>query len=202
MAFNIVELAADENDDCGFDQPCKFGHHIKDHAIYCHNDDWTDSPRKCRRTWYTGGKTKDEDCPGFEANPEFKGELNPTPLVEPLCSKCMGRKRIKADRGKTETCPLCCGDGQEPQAMKLNRFEKDVLENGTMFAGLRRCNGERFMQLCSTQEQSDAVLRLCKLGLVTLRVMAATDGVTGFLLENTSKAAAVLHATYKRKKNR
>ena len=68
MAFNIVEAIA-VNDGCAFDQRCKFGHRVEDHAVYCHNDQWNDSPRKCRRTWYTGGEIKDEDCPGFQPNP-------------------------------------------------------------------------------------------------------------------------------------
>lgn len=65
-ALNVVELLAD--DDCAFDQPCRFGHRVEDHAVYCHNERWVDAPRKCRRTWYTGGKVRDEDCPGYEPN--------------------------------------------------------------------------------------------------------------------------------------
>lgn len=60
---NVVEMLSDE--DGGFDQPCRFGNRVGEHAVYCHNDAWVDSPRKCRRTWYTGGKVRDEDCPGF-----------------------------------------------------------------------------------------------------------------------------------------
>jgi hypothetical protein len=37
VAENIVEYLADPNDGA-FDQPCKFGHHVQDHAVYCHND--------------------------------------------------------------------------------------------------------------------------------------------------------------------
>jgi hypothetical protein len=36
--------------------------------VYCHNQTWKDAPRKCRRTWYTGGEINDEDCPGYEPN--------------------------------------------------------------------------------------------------------------------------------------
>jgi len=74
--LNIVELLQDDDSDCAFDQPCRFGHRVEGHAVYCHNEDWADSPRKCRRTWYTNGRIKDEDCPGFELNPEFKMEVN------------------------------------------------------------------------------------------------------------------------------
>ena len=70
--INLVELITAGNDDCAFDQPCKHGHRVEGHAVYCHNDEWPDSPRKCRRTWYTGGEVKDEDCPGFAPNPEYK----------------------------------------------------------------------------------------------------------------------------------
>lgn len=67
---NLVELVSDE--DGGFDQPCMFGNRVEGHAVYCHNSKWLYSPRKCRRTWYTGGKTRDEDCEGFCPNPHFK----------------------------------------------------------------------------------------------------------------------------------
>lgn len=74
MAFNLVEImaAGDDDEDCAFDQPCKYGHRVGGHAVYCHNDGWKEGPRKCRRTWYTGGKERDEDCPGYEPNPEYK----------------------------------------------------------------------------------------------------------------------------------
>lgn len=67
--INLVELIADP-EECAYDQACRFGHRVGGHAVYCHNETWEDSPRKCRRTWYTGGAARDEDCPGFEANPE------------------------------------------------------------------------------------------------------------------------------------
>ncbi len=68
MPFNIVEImaASDPNEDCAFDQPCAYGHRVGGHAVYCHNDEWKEGPRKCRRTWYTGGKVRDEDCEGFK----------------------------------------------------------------------------------------------------------------------------------------
>jgi len=68
--LNIVECVADE-EDSAFDQPCAFGHRVEDHAVYCHSKDGN-SPRKCRRTWYTGGEVKDEDCPYFKPNPNLK----------------------------------------------------------------------------------------------------------------------------------
>ena len=64
---NIVELIA-EPEECAFDQPCRHGHRVETHAVYCHNQAWKDAPRKCRRTWYTGGSVRDEDCGGFEPN--------------------------------------------------------------------------------------------------------------------------------------
>lgn len=67
MSINLVELVSD-SDDCAFDQPCHFGHRVESHAVYCHNDTWVDAPTKCRCSWYTGGKTRDEDCPGFQPN--------------------------------------------------------------------------------------------------------------------------------------
>lgn len=67
--INLVELVSDES---AFDQPCKYGNRVETHAVYCHNDQWKDAPRKCRRTWYTGGREKDEDCQGFCANTTTK----------------------------------------------------------------------------------------------------------------------------------
>lgn len=68
---NWCEILAD---DSAFDQPCRFGNRVDGHAVYCHNKDWSDAPRKCRRSWYHGPKTaaaigeRDEDCPGFKPN--------------------------------------------------------------------------------------------------------------------------------------
>jgi hypothetical protein len=70
MTINLVELLAmGDDDDCAFDQLCRYGHRVESHAVYCHNDTWPDAPRKCHRTWYTGGKVRDEDCPGFAPHP-------------------------------------------------------------------------------------------------------------------------------------
>lgn len=64
---NLNERVADPKD-CAYDQPCIYGHRVEYHAVYCHNNAWDDAPRKCRRTWYTGGAVRDEDCPGFRPN--------------------------------------------------------------------------------------------------------------------------------------
>ena len=71
--INIVELVSDEEQ--AFDQPCAFGNRCGGHAVYCHNEAWPNAPRKCRRSWYTGGEVRDEDCPGFLRNPHH----NPLP---------------------------------------------------------------------------------------------------------------------------
>lgn len=68
-SMNVVELMDDEQ---AFDQPCAFGNRCGGHAVYCHNEAWPNAPRKCRRTWYTGGVERDEDCPGFVMNPDHK----------------------------------------------------------------------------------------------------------------------------------
>ena len=62
---NIVELIGE--DGSAFDQTCRYGYRVDGHAVYCHNDGWLYAPRKCQRTWYTGGRVKDEDCRGFQA---------------------------------------------------------------------------------------------------------------------------------------
>lgn len=72
--INLVEMICGGGDSA-FDQPCKFGHRVENHAVYCHNDKWADAPRKCRRTWYTGGEVRDEDCEGYEPNPDIDDEF-------------------------------------------------------------------------------------------------------------------------------
>ena len=59
------------DEDSAYDQPCRFGWRADTHAVYCHNETWPNAPRKCRRTWYTGGKDRDEDCEGYQPNPRL-----------------------------------------------------------------------------------------------------------------------------------
>jgi hypothetical protein len=67
---NLVEMI-DDGEAGGFNQPCRYGNLCEGHAVYCHNEKWLYGPRKCRRTWYTGGDVRDEDCEGYEPNPHF-----------------------------------------------------------------------------------------------------------------------------------
>ena len=71
--FNLVE--ASSADSSNFNQSCKYGNLVDGHAVYCHNDGWKEAPRKCRRTWYTGGVTRDEDCEGFSPNSASDGVI-------------------------------------------------------------------------------------------------------------------------------
>lgn len=64
--MNIVEMCAGE-DEQSFNQTCKFGNLVTGHAVYCHSKN-SKAPRKCGKTWSTGGKVKDETCPFFESN--------------------------------------------------------------------------------------------------------------------------------------
>lgn len=68
-----VEAIYGGDDGGGFTQPCRFGFLVAGHSVYCHNDTWLYAPRKCRRTWYTGGEERDEDCPGFIARESAAG---------------------------------------------------------------------------------------------------------------------------------
>lgn len=68
----ISAWAMDDGETVEFDQPCAWGERVGGHAVYCTNDAWIDGPRKCRRTWYTGGEFRDEDCEGFKPNPDRK----------------------------------------------------------------------------------------------------------------------------------
>lgn len=64
---NIVEML-EEDEEQEFDQPCAYGNRVDNYAVYCHNKKWKDAPTKCRRTWYTAGEVRDEDCEGFKKN--------------------------------------------------------------------------------------------------------------------------------------
>lgn len=68
---NLVEMVTAGDDKNAFDQPCYFGHLVAGHAVYCHNEAWPDSPRKCRRnrTDYPH-----EACPGFVKNPDWQSD--------------------------------------------------------------------------------------------------------------------------------
>lgn len=70
-AVNLVEMIADQAD-CAFDQPCFYGHRIETHAVYCHNESWLYSPRKCRRrqaaSWINQTPWPHEECPGYRPN--------------------------------------------------------------------------------------------------------------------------------------
>jgi len=70
--FDLVRGILEGIEEGGFDQPCKFGYRAGNHAVYCHNEEWEDKPRKCRHTWYYGRDEKgfqDKDCEGYEPNP-------------------------------------------------------------------------------------------------------------------------------------
>jgi len=58
------------SEDCEFDQPCHWGLRIEGHAVYCENEDWEGSPRKCKHSWYFGkdSEYKDETCKGYKPN--------------------------------------------------------------------------------------------------------------------------------------
>jgi len=55
--------------EAAYDQSCRFGHRVGNHSVYCHNRTWQEAPRKCPRTWWSGGEDRDEDCPGYARNP-------------------------------------------------------------------------------------------------------------------------------------
>lgn len=201
MAFNVVELM-DFEDDGGdaFDQPCRFGHRCGGHAVYCHNDAWYDSPRKCRRSWSSGGEIKDEDCPGFQPNPAFTGELNPTARLGEACSKCAGSKLINTDRGQVETCPRCMGDGAEPSAMSLSVFAQDTLEMCCSMSGKSSAQYEYNVRLVEDDKQRSDMSMLWEAGLISVRsVSYAKAGVSAYLYRMTGKGDAVMHANWEAK---
>ncbi len=203
MAFNIVEFAA-EPYECAFDQPCKFGHRVEGHAVYCQNDAWVNGPRKCRRTWYTGGETKDEDCPGFQPNPEFSGSLSPSPLIGQLCTKCGGARWTAGDRETIETCDHCVGDGTEPSAMSLSQFEQDTLEMG-LGHSYRAGDHPPYVQMTGSKAERESMSKLCDLNLVQVRSVSYHSvylgTVSAYLLFLTGKGEAVMRANWAKAKS-
>lgn len=61
--MNLVETFEKPN----FNQSCVYGNLIEGHAVYCHCKN-INAPRKCKRTWYTKGIIKDEDCQFYKPN--------------------------------------------------------------------------------------------------------------------------------------
>lgn len=86
MIFNLVEILADDSEK-SFNQSCKFGCLVAGHAVYCHSDN-SDAPRKCHKTWASGGEVKDEDCEFYQ-----KREL--------LTRNIKERKTSKVERNST-----------------------------------------------------------------------------------------------------
>jgi hypothetical protein len=68
---NVVEMIQSDDADCAWDQPCAHGHRVEFHAVYCHNEQWLYSPRKCHRS-QKDPEWRHQDCPGFLANPLWK----------------------------------------------------------------------------------------------------------------------------------
>lgn len=197
--MNLVELACDES---ALDQRCAFGNRVESHAVYCHNDAWTDSPRKCRRTWYTRGETKDEDCPGFQPNPEFKGDLSPTPIPEPLCSACNGARIRQPEKGRYETCDHCAGEGCEPTET-IGDEEENILSSGISGAYQNHAgNSYWYVYTRGGDQETESINRAMRLDLVECQSMTFVHGGgTAYLLKITGKGLAVLHLHWKLKED-
>jgi hypothetical protein len=68
-SFNVVSALCADDDEVVYDCPCLWAQRVKNHAVYCENEGWLYSPRKCRRgpgAW--GGDPPQETCPGFKPN--------------------------------------------------------------------------------------------------------------------------------------
>ena len=187
---NIVEVLASEGD-CAFDQPCKFGHRVEDHAVYCHNEAWYDHPRKCHRSWYTGGERKDEDCPGFSLNPAYAGPLSPSALTGAPCGACNGLKLKQTENGRSETCRRCMGSGSEPILIPLSAEAIDVLERGLQHSGKHPGFYEPFIVVARNEKEKSAVYILDGAQLIHIRSMTFSSDIV-FLAELTQKGEAVL----------
>ena len=200
MAFNIVELAAGTvgDNDCAFDQPCKHGHRVEGHAVYCHNDAWIDGPRKCCRTWYTSGEVRDEDCPGFQPNEQFKNTIGqPREIVTP-CSDCGGAKLSVQDpvRHTVHTCDRCQGTGEEPPRMELSRWERYVLESCVASNFSHPFDENSTILSGAMFRLKEFPTRLLDEGLLDLRSVGCDGPATTHTVRLTRKGYAVLHQAW------
>lgn len=203
MAFNIVELIADQ-DDSAFDQPCKFGHRVEGHAVYCHHDEWVSGPRKCRRSWYTGGEVRDEDCPGFAPNSKHPNVGTPTTIISP-CVSCGGAKVIKPDAAKPqiETCDRCAGNGEEPQFVSLSQDELYVLESLVGPALSHQETREARPVIVSAKSRLTALPdRICDDDWADLESVSFDhgSGVSVYMLRLTAKGFAILRMFWNQQK--
>lgn len=195
--MNIVENFLADPENCAFDQPCKFGNRVEGHAVYCHNDKWADSPQKCRRTWHTNGKIRDENCPGFQPNPEFTGLFAVVSVLDDPCTACKGMKVIKDDQDGVETCRHCMGDGGEPRAIVLSLFEQDVLTTGLEYTGKYPARGARYVVIDENGLQRNSMNKLDTLNLIEIHEVSWTRLTAVYLISLTQKGSAVLHAIWK-----
>lgn len=199
--MNIVELAADPEEQSQ-KQPCVHGNLVEGHAVYCHNRLWRDAPRKCRRTWYTGGEVKDEDCPGFDPNPNYPGALNPTPIDGELCSVCAGSRRQTFKHGNVgsiETCRHCEGDGIEPHAQKLSEFAQNTLELGCQMTGRPPDGTYWYVRFSMNEKERNDIYSMADDNLLDVRSMTfhpKDPRCAAWLLCLTGKGLAVLKANW------
>jgi hypothetical protein len=70
--LNVTEAIADEDEEQAFDQACKHENRLGGHGTYCHHPDPDIGGGKCPLKW-TSIKWH-TDCPGFEENPNYKGQ--------------------------------------------------------------------------------------------------------------------------------
>ena len=200
MAENIVELVADL-EDCAFDQPCQFGHRVEGHAVYCHNDAWSDGPRKCRRTWYTGGEVRDEDCPGFQPNDAFQGPIGQPREIATPCAECGGARLAVHDPiGNTvETCDRCQGTGEEPPRMELGQWEVYVLESCVGGNHVHPFDEHHAIISGAAFRLKEFPQRLWNDGLLDLHAIGWDGPATIHTVTLTRKGYAVLHQAWNQK---
>jgi hypothetical protein len=124
-----------DEDDCAFDQPCKFGYRVDGHSVYCDNKK---SPyRKCRCSWYYGraasiiDKCADEDCEYFKANPNYSEDKKE--LAKEIEAEKEERRKAKIEYDRlTAEGWLChrCMNGLPLKDMKVecNMVERNWQE--------------------------------------------------------------------------
>lgn len=79
----------------------------------------------------------------------------------------------------------------------MTQYELDTLE--LAHSAGRDKTGVPFLRVAESEIETDAILRLLELKLVTLRSMTGAKGVTAFFLESTQKGHDAMFAEWNRK---
>ena len=82
--------------------------------------------------------------------------------------------------------------------MALSTYEQNTLEMGCHLGS--RGDYERTLRMATTEDESEAILKLDRLKLIDIHGMNSERGVMGFLFALTGKGDAVMRLNWKKRK--